>query len=115
MTELICIVCPKGCHLSVDEEKEYTVKGAGCPRGVEYGKNELQNPTRVLTSTVRFEGADGNRLPVKSDGVIPKRLMMVAAESLNGVLVKGPIRTGDIIIEDLCGTGVPLVATRTME
>ena len=56
MTELICIVCPKGCHLKVDEEKDFAVTGNGCPRGAEYGKKELTNPTRVITSTVCVEG-----------------------------------------------------------
>ena len=50
MKELICIVCPKGCHLKVDEENGCAVTGNGCPRGAEYGKNELLHPTRVLTS-----------------------------------------------------------------
>ena len=52
MKELICIVCPKGCHLQVDEQNDYQVFGNSCPRGAEYGKNELLHPTRVLTSIV---------------------------------------------------------------
>ena len=56
MTELICIVCPKGCHLKVDEENGYRVTGNSCKRGEEYGKKELTNPTRVITSTVRVTG-----------------------------------------------------------
>ena len=38
MTDLICIVCPKGCHLKVDEENGYKVTGNGCPRGAAYGE-----------------------------------------------------------------------------
>ena len=57
MTELICIGCPRGCHLKVDEQNGYAVSGNSCPVGAEYGKNELTNPTRVLTSTVRITGA----------------------------------------------------------
>ena len=65
MTELICIVCPKGCHLKVDEENGYAVTGNSCERGAAYGKKELVNPTRVVTSTVRIEGAALRRLPVR--------------------------------------------------
>ena len=72
MTNLICIVCPKGCHLSVDEADGYKVTGQGCPRGEEYGKKELQSPTRVITSTVRITGGIHNRLPVKTSRDIPK-------------------------------------------
>ena len=57
MTEMICITCPKGCHLQVDENDGFRVTGNGCPRGAEYGKNELLHPVRVLTSTVRLTGA----------------------------------------------------------
>lgn len=61
MKDLICIMCPKGCHLKVDEEHGYTVTGNRCPRGAEYGHNELKNPTRVITSTVRLQ--QQKRLP----------------------------------------------------
>ncbi len=57
MTEIICITCPKGCHLQVDENNDYAVTGHSCPRGEAYGKNELKNPVRTLTSTVRLSGA----------------------------------------------------------
>ena len=66
MTDLICIVCPKGCHLHVDEENGYAVTGNSCPRGADYGKKELVNPTRVITSTVKITGGIHNRLPVKT-------------------------------------------------
>ena len=51
MTDLICIVCPKGCHLKVDEENGYKVTGNGCPRGAAYGEKELVNPTRAVSYT----------------------------------------------------------------
>ena len=57
MKELICIVCPNGCHLKVDEENGYNVTGNKCERGAEYGKAELLYPMRMVTSTVRIEGA----------------------------------------------------------
>lgn len=66
MRELICITCPKGCHLKVDEENDYKVTGNGCPRGAIYGKKECTHPTRVVTSTVKIVGAEIERLSVKS-------------------------------------------------
>ena len=73
MKDLICIMCPKGCHLKVDEEHGYTVTGNRCPRGAEYGHNELKNPTRVITSTVRLPltGASGPREYAYSSTVLP--------------------------------------------
>ena len=69
MTELICIVCPKGCHLKVDEENGYAVTGNSCEKGAAYGKKELTNPTRVVTSTVRVEGGGFRSRPT---GTFPK-------------------------------------------
>mgnify|MGYP000838898134 CR=1 FL=1 len=49
--ELICICCPKGCHLRVDTANDYAVTGNACPNGAAYGKEELTHPTRIITST----------------------------------------------------------------
>ena len=73
MANIICIVCPKGCRLTVDENT-LAVTGNGCPRGAEYGKNELTHPVRVVTSTVRVEGADICRCPVKTAGSAGRRM-----------------------------------------
>lgn len=91
MKDLICIMCPKGCHLKVDEEHGYTVTGNRCPRGAEYGHNELKNPTRVITSTVRLRSKSACRLPVKTDGQIPKYMMKEAMRLLDKVEVTAPV------------------------
>ena len=79
MKELICIVCPKGCHLKVDEENNYAVTGNACPRGAEYGAAELQHPVRVL----------------------------------DGVELNAPVTVGQVVVADLLGTGVDVVATKS--
>ena len=113
MKNLICIVCPKGCHLQVDE-KTLEVTGNTCPRGEEYGKNELQNPVRVVTSTVRLKSRDNTRLPVKTDKPIPKPLMFEAVKLLDGVLVTAPVKTGDVVLKNVLGTGSSFVASRSV-
>ena len=112
MKNLICIVCPKGCHLQVDEDNGYAVTGNSCPRGAEYGKTELLHPTRVLTSTVRVDGGLHRRLPVKTTAPIPKELLFQAMEALNGVTLTAPVTVGQVVLHDLLGTGVDVVATR---
>ncbi len=114
MKQLVCIVCPKGCHLNVDEENGYRVTGNGCPRGAEYGKTELTNPTRVLTSTVKIAGAAHRRCPVKTDRAIPKGLMLDAVKELDRVQLSSPVRRGDVVIADLLGTGANLIVTKDM-
>lgn len=115
MKDLICIVCPKGCHLQVDEDNGYAVTGNSCPRGAEYGKTELLHPTRVLTSTVRVDGGLHRRLPVKTTAPIPKELLFQAMEALNGVTLTAPVTVGQVVLHDLLGTGVDVVATREMK
>lgn len=112
MTELICIVCPKGCHLSVDEGKDYRVMGAGCVRGEDYGKKEITNPTRVLTSTVRIEGAVHPCCPVKTADAIPKDCIGEAMDLLKNVRLRSPVSIGDAVIRDICGTGIDWVVTK---
>ena len=91
MRELICITCPKGCHLKVDEENDYKVTGNGCPRGAIYGKKECTHPTRVVTSTVKIVGAEIERLSVKTNGDIPKEKIFDVMKELNRVVVKAPV------------------------
>lgn len=113
MTELICITCPKGCHLQVDEENGFLVTGNACPRGEAYGKNELQNPVRVLTSTVRLTGARVPRLPVKSSAALPKGRLFEVMRLLDGVTAKAPVSCGTVLLRDVCGTGIDIVATKS--
>lgn len=114
MKELICIVCPKGCHLKVDEENGCSVTGNSCPRGAEYGKMELTHPTRVVTSTVRCQGGLYPRCPVKTDRAVPKELVFDVMKALEGVVLTAPVAVGQIVIENVCGAGANVVATRNL-
>ncbi|MBE6836226.1 MAG: DUF1667 domain-containing protein [Ruminococcaceae bacterium] len=112
MIDLICITCPRGCHLKVDEENGYEVTGNSCPRGKEYGYNEVTNPKRVVTSTVKTDSEDYPRCPVKTNGAIPKEKMFEAMALLEDVVLKTPVHHGDIIIKNLFDTGIDFVATK---
>ena len=114
MTEIICITCPKGCHLQVDEANDFKVTGNGCPRGEAYGKNELQHPVRVLTSTVRLTGGRAPRLPVKSSAPLPKGKIFEAMGLLNSVTAVSTVQCGQVLVSNICGTGVDIVATKAM-
>lgn len=114
MKELVCITCPKGCRLLADDAGNVSIIGSGCQRGIDYAKKEMTNPTRVITSTVHIEGATIDRLPVKTDKDIPKSSIFAAMELLDGLIVYAPVKTGDIIVRDILGTGSNWVATRTL-
>lgn len=112
MTELICITCPKGCHLTVDEKNGFAVTGNACPRGEAYGKNELQHPVRVVTSTVRLTGGTAPRLPVKTDKPLPKDKVFDCMALLDDVVAAAPVKVGDVLLANICGTDVNIVATK---
>lgn len=114
MKELVCIVCPNGCRLRVDEENGYAVVGAKCERGIEYGRAELQNPTRVVTSTVRLVGGNSPRLPVKTDRPIAKGKIFEVMHLLDEIEATSPVRTGDVLARDILGTDVSIIACKDM-
>lgn len=114
MTNLICITCPKGCHLTVDEENDYAVTGNACPRGAEYARNELLHPVRMITSTVRVTGAAIPRLPVKTDKPLPKEKMFDCMQLINTLDVQAPVKVGQVLAANILGTDVNIVATKTL-
>ena len=113
--ELTCIRCPIGCQLRVSIEGEaITVTGNSCPRGAEYGHNEIKNPTRVLTSTVRLEGGLYRRCPVKTNKAVPKRLLMDIMQALNSVSLKAPVQAGQVVLPHVCGTDADVIVTKNL-
>jgi CxxC motif-containing protein len=116
--EVTCIACPIGCKLTImrdDHEPEgYRIEGAQCKRGVKYGIKEVTNPTRVICSTVAIRGAHLCRLPVKTLDPIPKDMNHECMKVINSVQVEAPVKLGQVIIENVLGTGVDIVATRSM-
>ena len=114
MTELICIVCPKGCRLQVDENNDFSVSGNSCPKGVEYGRKEMINPERTITSIVRIEGAAIRCCPVKTSRPIPKALIFDAMRLLSEIRLVSPVKEGDVVVQNIFGTGSDWIVTRSL-
>lgn len=112
----VCIACPNSCKLTVwEEDGEVRVEGHTCNRGIEHGKNEYTNPMRMLTTTVAIEGGHHRRLAVVSNGEIPKRMMDQCLAELYRLKLEAPVMRNQIIAENICGTGIDIVASRTMK
>ena len=112
MTErdLICIMCPNGCHLHVD--KDLNVTGNKCPRGVAYAKQEVTHPTRVVTSTVRINSKELRVCPVKTKEPVAKGKIFDVMKIVNETHISVPVHIGDVVVANIAGTGVDLVSTR---
>ena len=113
--ELVCINCPMGCRLSVtlSDGQVEKVEGNTCPRGAQYAKDECTAPKRVVTTLARVE----NRtipLSVKTSSAIPKELIFDTVNAIREITVSAPVSIGDVVLENVCGTGVSVVATMDM-
>ena len=113
---LICIGCPLGCPLTVEMEgnEVKSVSGNTCPRGDAYAKKELTNPTRIVTSTVRVTGGKLAMVSVKTESDIPKGKIFDCVKALKDVEVAAPVKIGDVIVENVAGTGVNVIATKNV-
>ena len=113
--KMICINCPKGCELDVERAADGTIQVAGhtCPRGEAYGRAELENPTRMVTGLVRVAGMR-KPLPVKTKSPVPKGKISDVLFAMHQATVQLPVKIGDVIVADVAGTGIDLVATANM-
>ena len=115
--ELTCIGCPMGCLLTVtlDGGEVTEVKGNTCAKGDIYARKEVVNPTRIVTSTVKITGGDKERVSVKTASDIPKSKIFEVMKDIDAATVKSPARICDVLIKDVAGTGVDVIATRNIE
>lgn len=112
--KLICIGCPMGCPLTVEMNgtEVVSVTGNTCPRGDAYARKEVTNPTRIVTSTVKVEGGKVDMVSVKTKEDIPKGKIFECVKALKGITVKAPVHIGDVILKDVAGTGIDIIATK---
>ena len=110
----VCIQCPRGCQLEVDMET-LEVKGYTCPRGKEYGRNEVTHPVRTVTSTVKVEGGRIARCSCKTSGAVPKEKIFDVMKEIDSFEGKAPIAIGEVLIHDVASTGIDVIATKAIE
>ena len=112
--EIICTVCPRGCHIQVigDGKRVTSLDGYGCKRGITYAEAEYSAPVRILTTTVKIAGKNNDLLPVRSDKPIAKDKILACMDEIKKVSVTIPVKRYDIILADILGTGVNIVATK---
>ena len=110
---IICINCPLGCPLTVEVENGQVTKVTGntCKRGEAYAVKEITAPARTVTSTVRVVNGERPVVAVRTKTDIPKEKIFACMEAINAAEVTAPVKIGDVIIADVCGTGVDVVAS----
>jgi CxxC motif-containing protein len=115
--KLICIICPIGCELTVehDEKAIESVDGNRCKRGLEYAQEEIFDPKRIVTTTVRIVGASVPLLPVRTDRSVSKGVTFEVVRIAASLETEAPVQVGEILVSNIAGSGANLVSTRNLE
>lgn len=117
VTHYLCIGCPLGCRLEVDEDEAgdvVEVRGHSCRKGKTFAEREHHDPRRMVTTTVAVDGGRWSRLPVHTTTEVPKQLVHDVVRSLRSITVRAPVELGQVIASDVLGTGADVVASRPM-
>ena len=111
--EFVCIVCPIGCRISamLDGNTLLSIEGNRCPRGQQYVTQELTDPQRVLTSTMRVINGDKKLVSVKSSATIPKDQLKACVLLLEDMFVQAPVSMNQVLVENIMNSGVDIIAT----
>ncbi|WP_346916397.1 DUF1667 domain-containing protein [Clostridium sp.] len=115
LKKITCIVCPNGCKLTITEKnEELLVEGNKCKRGIEFGINEIKNPLRSIASTVNTIYKEMPRLPVRTDGLIPKSKIFNVMREISKVVITNHVDINEVIIENVLNTGVNIISTSSL-
>ncbi|MEM2907170.1 MAG: DUF1667 domain-containing protein [Candidatus Odinarchaeota archaeon] len=119
--KLICILCPQGCPIEVNYSEDklgninvVNVDGSKCSRGEFWAREEVENPVRTVTSSVKIVNGELPLLSVRTDKPIPKKRIFEVMNILKTVQVKAPVKRGQIIVENILGLDANIIATRTV-
>ena len=113
MKEMTCIICPRGCHLIVDDDLNVT--GNTCPRGKAYAISELTHPVRMITSTVRVINRENVVASVKTSEAIDKDKMFDVIDLINSLYVEAPCHVGDVLVHNVFNTNVDILITKNID
>jgi CxxC motif-containing protein len=112
----VCVVCPIGCEIDVvhDGSKIISMEGNRCEKSEEFVSQELIEPMRILTTTVRVQGSRLSVIPVRTDKAVPKRLFPHIMKQLRRINLQAPVNMLDVVVRNVLHTGADVIATRTM-
>jgi CxxC motif-containing protein len=119
--EMTCVVCPNGCLLQVEYEKQgdqvaiQRITGNLCKRGLEYARQEMVSPRRTIASSILVEGGSMPLVSVRTSGPIPKAMIFPVMAEIRKCSVKAPVQAGTVLIPNVLDLGVDIIATRTVE
>ena len=112
---LTCLLCPIGCELEGDTDGDRVeVRGHQCDKGLDFAAEEILRPTRNLATSVPLKGTVDRMVSVRLSGRVPREMIFPILSEIKALRPSAPVRRGDVLITDVCGTGVDVIATRTI-
>ncbi|MBQ6752599.1 MAG: DUF1667 domain-containing protein [Clostridia bacterium] len=112
MSTIVCITCPRGCTMNIEKAgSDWTVTGNACRRGRDFAIAEMTDPRRTVCTTVRTTFKSAPALPCRVSADIPKDKMFDVMKEISKVTVSKQLNRGDVIIKDVLGLGVDVIAT----
>ena len=104
-----------GCQVTVttDGDAITNIANYTCKKGREYAIDEISNPTRMVTAVIPAKGSR-EPLSVKTRHVIPKSKIFDCIKAIEAAKVTLPVAIGDVVVANVCGTGVDIVATKNL-
>lgn len=112
---ITCILCPIGCEIRINKKELFIIDGAKCKKGIEYSKNEVLNPKRILTTSILVRNGNIPLVSVKTNKPIPKDKIFKILKIIKNTSVNAPIEIGEIIIKNILDTGSDIIATKTIK
>jgi len=115
--KVVCVLCPLGCKIRIELDEEgniLSISGNKCPRGEGYAKDEIKDPKRVVTTSVKVLDGELPLASVKTDGPIPKKYIFELMKILKNVEMKAPVNVGDVVVRNIFETNVNVVITRSV-
>lgn len=113
MREFTCIICPRGCQLKVDDEMNVT--GNFCPRGKIYALNEIRDPRRTITTTIRVNNREDTLVSVKTSAPVPKGSIFEVMEVINTISINAPCKIGDVAKKNILDLGIDILITKDID
>jgi CxxC motif-containing protein len=111
-----CICCPLGCQVEVAFDADGTIEEVGgysCNRGKVYAQQEATDPVRMVTAVVCAKGCL-EPMSVKTAEAVPKQRIAQVLAEIHALDLHVPIEAGTELIADAAGTGIPVIATKTL-
>jgi CxxC motif-containing protein len=116
LDRLTCVLCPVGCELEVrkDPAGELQIQGNQCDKGIPFAVEEVLHPERNLATSVPVRGTAAKMVSVRLSRSVPREMIFPILAEIAKLRPDAPVRRGQVLIADILGTGVDVVATRTV-